>query len=278
MAGLTLLLGCGKKNVLNDNKDVVKNQTAQVTDQKAGESNTPAADSLKYEVRTFFKTYKGCKETEDNCSYIKMVYPVFTTGKSYEIINRFVNAFLADSIYNTEEGKTNNSLDGLAANFFKDYEVFKNDFPDWGLSYALDLNGAIHLNKNNLVTLEINYYIFTGGAHPNTYLTYFIFNTEIGKLLGVRDIFIKGFEDKLNRLIDKKYREFRGLSGKERLDGEKGMLFENKISYNDNIGLSRDGVTFYYNNYEISAYAVGPTELNFTYKELDEILRSEFKK
>jgi hypothetical protein len=273
-----LFLGCGKKNAADDNKDSAKNQTTQVAGQIAGESNTSAPDSMKYEIKKFLKTYKGCKEDSENCSYLKMEYPVFSSGKSYKDINKFIYAFLTDSIYNIEEGRPNKTLEGLADNFLKDYESFKNEMPDWGLSYALDLVGSVVYNKNNILTVDIGYYIFTGGAHPNSFDGYFVFNTDNGKLLHPKDIFINGFESKLNKLIEKKYREYRGISDNERLDSENGMLFENKISFNDNVGLLNDGVVFYYNSYEIAAYAVGPTELKFTYRELADLLRPEFKK
>ncbi|MDD5360944.1 MAG: DUF3298 and DUF4163 domain-containing protein [Ignavibacteria bacterium] len=275
---LFLFLGCGKKNEAYDNKDAAKNQTMQVVGQKAGESNTSAPDSMLYEMKKFVKTYKGCKEDSENCSYLKMEYPVFSSGKSYNEINKFIYGFLADSIYNIEEGRPNKTLEALADNFLKDYETMKNEQPDRELGFALDLTGSVVYNKNNILTVDIGYYIFTGGAHPNSYEGYFVFNTDNGKLLHTKDIFVNGFESKLNKLIDKKYREFRGISDKERLDSEKGMLFENKISFNDNVGLLNDGVVFFYNSYEIAAYAVGQTELKFTYKELSDLLRPEFKK
>lgn len=272
-----LLLGCGKKQ--NDSSATSNVQSTNSGEIKsAGESNSESPDSLKYEIRKFHKTYKGCNDNEENCSYMKIEYPVFTSGKSYKRINEAIYAYLADSVYLVEEGMSNKTLEKLADNYFKDYETMKKDNPDWGLSYAFESAGRVPYNKGNVVTVEINTYAFTGGAHPNSYNVYFVFDIETGNRLRVQDIFVKGFESGLNKLIEKKYREFRGISDKERLDGENGMLFENHIEFNDNFGLLKDGVIFYYNSYEIAAYAVGPTELNFTYKELGDLLKPEYKK
>lgn len=272
-----LLLGCGKKQTgTGSTSDVRSTNSREI--KSAGESNTGSSDSLKYEMRKFNKTYKGCKEESENCSYIKIEYPVFTSGKSYKSINEAIYAYLADSVYLIEEGMSNKTLEKLADNYFKDYETMKSDNPDWGLSFAFESAGFVTYNKGNTVTVEINTYMFTGGAHPNTYNVYFVFDSETGKRLRVKDVFVKGFEPGLNKLIEKKYREFRGISDKERLDSENGMLFENHIEFNDNFGLLKDGVIFYYNSYEIAAYAVGPSELKFTYKELADLLRSEYKK
>jgi len=51
-----------------------------------------------------------------------------------------------------------------------------------------------------------------------------------------------------------------------------GGLFENKIAYNDNFAVTKEGLKFYYNNYEIAPYASGPTEILITYSELNDLI------
>ncbi len=272
-----MLLGCGRKPGDTQKKDTTANVNKTTSENKvAGESGSGAPDSLKYEMKKFYKTYKNCKEEEDHCAYIKMDYPVFTSGGAYKEINNFIISFLADSVYNLE-GNGNKTLDKLAETFFSDFGTMMKDYPDWPGGYALDLGASVEYNKNNLITLNFSYYINTGGAHPNSYSIYYVLDASTGKMFRVKDMFVKGFEPKLNKLIEKKYRQFREMSDKDRLDGDKGMLFENHIEFNENMGLLRDGIIFFYNNYEIAAYAVGPSELKFTYKELDEVLKPEFK-
>ena len=69
----------------------------------------------------------------------------------------------------------------------------------------------------------------------------------------------------------------KGLSPTERLDGEKGMLFENYIRFNSNFALTDKGVAFFYNQYEIAAYAYGTTKIDLPYRELAGILKPRFK-
>ena len=114
--------------------------------------------------------------------------------------------------------------------------------------YALDVNSSVVYNKPAALSVSIDFYINTGGAHPNSYARYFVFNPKTGKHLRLNDLFITGFEDKLNKLIDKKYRALRNLKDTDRLDGEKGYLFDNFIKFNDNFIFTKGGINFYYNN------------------------------
>jgi hypothetical protein len=260
-----IVIGCGKKT------ETISKETKEV------KQEVKAQDSLSFEIKNFKKTYKDCKDSDEKCSYLKVSYPVFAGSNSAEI-NKVIDAYLVDSVFNNEGKGSNKNLDGLAATFFADYEsVMKDASPDFPIVYALDVNSSVVYNKPAALSVSIDFYINTGGAHPNSYARYFVFNPKTGKHLKLNDIFITGFEDKLNKLIDKKYRALRNLKDTDRLDGEKGYLFDNFIKFNDNFILTKGGINFYYNNYEIAAYAVGPTELNFTYKELEEILKPDYK-
>ncbi|MFA7361598.1 MAG: DUF3298 domain-containing protein [Candidatus Kapaibacterium sp.] len=260
-----IVIGCGKKTetVSKDTKEVKQEVKIQ--------------DSLSYEVKNFKKTYKDCKDSDEKCSYLKVSYPNFS-GYSAAEINKVVDAYIVDSIFTIEGNASNKNLEGLAATFFADYDsVMKDASPDFPVVYALDVNSNVVFNKPAALSVSIDYYINTGGAHPNSFVRNFVFNPKTGKQVKLSDLFNSGFEDKLNKLIDKKYREYRNLKDTDRLDGEKGYLFDNFIKFNDNFILTKEGIYFYYNNYEIAAYAVGPTELKFTYKELEEILKPGYK-
>lgn len=256
--------GCQKLG--NDTK-----QNAQNTKQE-----TKSTDTVGYEMKQYKKTYKDCNENDEKCSYLKISYPVFKGNNGNEM-NKIIDAYIADSVFNIE-GKTNKNLDGLAAAFFGDYEQVKKDAAkDFPVTYGLDMSSKIVFNNPKVLSLSIDEYINTGGAHPNSFIKYFVFNPQNGKPLNLNDIFISGFEAKLNKLIDSKFRAEKGLKPNEKLNGEKGGLFEDYIKFNDNFILTKDGIEFLYNRYEIAAYVYGDITVKFTYKELDEILKPEYK-
>ena len=234
--------------------------------------------SLSYEMKSFDKVYQDGGEGAENDTYCKFRYPVFSDGEHAETINRYLLNWIANSTaLSPGESYTGGiTIEELAENFFREYETARKEFPvSW--SYQFELTGSVLLNRSDLLTVDLSYYAFTGGAHGNSHTEYFVFDTRTGKRLGLNDVFAEDFEERLNTLIDSRYRQMRGLSPAERLDGEKGILFENYIRFNSNFALTDKGVAFFYNQYEIAAYAYGTTKIDLPYSELAGILKPRFK-
>jgi hypothetical protein len=47
------------------------------------------------------------------------------------------------------------------------------------------------------------------------------------------------------------------------------------FALNDNFSIGANGITFFYNPYEIASYADGPTELLMTYREINELIKPD---
>lgn len=248
-----------------------------VTACTADDQNKPARP-LSYEMKSVEKVYEGAEGMPENETYCKVSYPVFSDGEHAEAINRYLLRWIADStaLSSVPGDSADITIEGLADNFFAEYDSFRKDFPvSW--PYQFELDGTVLLNRSGILTVDLSYYAYTGGAHGNSHTEYFVFDSRTGKRLGLNDVFEEGFEESLNKLIDTRYRQMKGLSPTERLDGEKGMLFENFIHFNDNFALTDQGMSFFYNNYEIAAYAFGPTKIDLSYSELSGLMKPEFR-
>ena len=111
-----------------------------------------------------------------------------------------------------------------------------------------------------------------GGAHPNSYLEYYNISKETGDTLSLGNLFVQGFEKKLNELVDAAFRKANNLKPGDNL-ADKGGLFENKITFNYNWLVNKDGsLTFYYNQYEIASYAQGPIEVTLSKEDITPML------
>lgn len=237
---------------------------------------------LNYEMRNFGKVYHDGGEGIEDDVYCMFRYPVFSDGDHAETINRYLLNWVANLRFLSpaEPGEIYTgsiTIEELADNFFEEYEASQKELSGYW-PYQFELRGFVLLNRSGLLTVELFYFVYLGGAHDYGHTEYFIFDTQTGKRLGLNDVFAEGFEDRLNKLIDTWYRMMKGLSSTERLDGEKSMLTENYIHFNDNFAITDKGVTFFYNMYEIASYARGPTKIDLPYSELMDILRPEFKK
>jgi len=233
-------------------------------------------DDYKYKTKLVEKVYSPCDKEIDYCTHFKLKYDEFYSGPQKDIINNFILNYIIDSIY-IPETAVNKSIESLIGNFFGDYEttieLFKGkDYP--AAPWELDIKGEALKVTNEYIAYSIGYYIFTGGAHPNTYSYYYNFNPVTGKVLQYSDVFKKGSDKKINELLEKKLRKFFSLSPTAPLSE---VLFEDKLVHNDNFTINEKGITFLYNRYEIAAYVYGEIELELTYKEINNLLLPEFQ-
>ncbi|MBS1517055.1 MAG: DUF3298 and DUF4163 domain-containing protein [Bacteroidetes bacterium] len=249
-----VLISCGKK----DTKTEVK------------ELKNVSSGKIEFKMKEFKKSVNNCNIDSAGCTYIDMKYPEILNEDIKAKVNGYISSFLRDSIYQ-QEGELNNSLDELAMNFFADFEKLKKISPVPDMSYSLEANSEIISETPGYFTLTISYYIFTGGAHPNSYLKYTVFGKTTGDVLTLNDIFKPGYENILNRMVDSTFRKEKGLSMTE--DLTKAGLFENKITYSDNFALSEDSIKFYYNNYEIAPYVYGPAQIAISLDNLKSYIK-----
>ncbi|MCF8216362.1 MAG: DUF3298 and DUF4163 domain-containing protein [Chlorobium sp.] len=236
------------------------------------------SDTLSYSMLRVEKSYGNRKAANEQVAYCKCEYPVFSGGTPAENINATLQSWITDSteIAPGEGYRGKRSIWDLADNFLGEYERERKERESVP-AYQFDLNGSVLLNRQGVLTVSLSTQSYTGGAHGSYGTRFFVFDVRSGKRLGVEDLFIAGFEDRLNSLIDSRYRQMRGLSKTERLDGEKGRLFENGIRFNGNVALTPEGVTFFYNNYEIAAYVYGSTAIALSFRDVEDILKQEFR-
>lgn len=269
---LFLFAGCGKKE--SKITDTVTETAKTTAEKNAGESSgNQSPDSLSYSMKSFYKSYKGCSDTAFGCTYLKAEYPVFTSGSHKDEINRIILGYMVDSVFTTETQAGNKTLDGLAASLFSEYIKLKEEIPDFDAGYVLEITASAAFNSKGILTVFVGNYSYTGGAHPNSFLKYFVFDLSTGKTLKTADIFEQGFEKKLNKMIEKKFRKQYELSDDKPLTE---ILFENKIEFNNNFAITKEGIEFLYNKYEIMAYVYGPAEIKFSFEELKGLVKEKY--
>ena len=135
------------------------------------------------------------------------------------------------------------------------------------------ITGEVLLDRPTLVTVSIDSYVFTGGAHGITKTQQLVFDAVTGKQLALADFFVSGFESALDKLIERRFRQMKGLTPTEALNGQKGGLFENTIHHNENFAVTGSGIRFVYNQYEIAPYAVGQVIIDLSFDDLKGILK-----
>ena len=232
--------------------------------------------SLTTTVHNLEKQTGDCS-TEDlgNCAIIQLEYIEVFYNENITVeekINTRINNELLKPISNEN---SNESFEDMMIGFLEEYKDFKKDFPNSAQHWKLERIASELFNSNNIFCVELFEYSYLGGAHPNSFRSFVNFNLSNGDELKLEDILIEGYSEKLNAIGEEIFRQTNEIEPNKDLT-EAGYWFDNnKFSINNNFTVDEYGLTFYYNNYEITAYAFGPTELFIPYNRINDLIKPD---
>lgn len=164
------------------------------------------------------------------------------------------------------------NLTKAASQFADDYETMRKDMGNVGGCWELKTTAdTVHAGAKAM-TVKFDTYAYTGGAHPNSSLSFYTFNRETGQLLRLSDMVTD--TTALLDVVEQAFRQQQKLQPHASLEEQGYFLREGHFFLPANVGMSQEGLVFYYNPYEIAAYAVGPIQVTVPYAQLDGILRT----
>ena len=145
-------------------------------------------------------------------------------------------------------------------------------------NYEYEVNTVLTLSCDSIYNYEINSYVYTGGAHPNTYVNWANISARTGHLLELEEVFKQDAEEQLRAVLaEHLVPEIAGRLEMENLKTfddlvASGVLFEPVLPLPQNFLITDEGIRFVYNRYEIAPYALGEIELMVPYEELEDLL------
>lgn len=129
-------------------------------------------------------------------------------------------------------------------------------------------------HEGHVLNLSANYFVDMGGAHPNQWSRWMNFDFVSGKLLKKKDVFkAEAKQDIEQLLLDKLIRKVADLNPEENVTSledlkKQGFLQMTDIYIPDNFLLTKKGVLFLFNRYDIAPYSAGETVLEVPYEEI----------
>lgn len=128
--------------------------------------------------------------------------------------------------------------------------------------YEVITKYQIH-NLKDYLSLTITYYQYTGGAHGISQVIAHNYDLASGNRLELKDIFKKGYnyQEVINKII------------KEAIAKKPEEFFPDAfqgISDNQSFYIGTEGITIYFQNYEIAPYAAGNPEFLIPYSTIRE--------
>ena len=235
--------------------------------------DSPGENDLQYTLATYEQKSEDCEGLRDeNCARIKIEFPQITVFENSEVKDRINNSI--KSLYSMNQNADPDSINFNEEmdNFIQDYEEFSSEFPDAFQSWFIEKTGNVKLNKAYIFSIDYMEYSYTGGAHANTFVTFKNFKLKDGEEITLDEIVPPRNQIELTKIGENEFRILKELTQEADL-GQAGFWFENNEFYlNENFLITDSTLVFYYNNYEITAYAFGPTELVIPFSKIKSLI------
>lgn len=231
--------------------------------------------------------------TESPKCQIKINFKYLKSADKNDSLTQVINQVLEDAFSSAHAGAASPQAfvssikESLAGDYLKDVQgsyhtdlkngMKPDEIPNW-YNYEYEINSELQEGKDSIWNYAVTTFQYTGGAHPNTWAQWVNIDAANGKKLDKSEVFAKGAEEDICRLIlDKllaeanKKLETDTLTCVEGLQAV-GILLDTDLYVPDNFLLEKEGVTFLYNTYDIAPYYMGRFQLTVPYEEINTYL------
>ncbi len=124
--------------------------------------------------------------------------------------------------------------------------------------------------SNEVLSVQTNFYQFSGGAHGYGGVLFQNFNVKTGAEMTIPEL----FEDVavFTAFAKAEFRKQQNIAEDASINST-GFMFEDDVfKLPENIGFTDEGMVLYYNSYEVSAYADGAQEIIIPWETAEEYL------
>jgi hypothetical protein len=150
------------------------------------------------------------------------------------------------------------------------YEQIRKLYADEPAGWKAEIFGEVSYEDEYLVSIKLQTYIFTGGAHGYGSVRYLNFDKHRGAEMEHWQLFRN--EPEFQQFAELKFRQDQNIPQGKSINSTGFMFEDDRFYLPENIGLSAEGLTLYYNQYEVASYADGPIEITLPFGEIDEFL------
>lgn len=183
-------------------------------------------------------------------------------------INKTISDHIVSQMNLNEDDPSTVSIDNAITTFNTEFKNFKNDFPDTAQKWEAFVDGEVTYRSPEIISIAINTYLDTGGAHGNTNVVFFNFNAQTGELFKTKDL-IKNIEALSDVIKEKLKDEIKANSDNESMEDE---FFGKEFQLPESLGYSDEGIIILYNPYEIASYAQGIIEFTIPFEDVSSFL------
>ena len=216
---------------------------------------------------------------------INFAYPVKSSDEKLKdsLTSFFISACFGEGYIGDKPAAV---IKDYTANYVKEYrqdlepmyledEKNKEDSESVGAwySYYKGIEGHVQWYEKNLLIYRIDYNEYTGGAHGIYMTTYLNMDLLHIRPIRLEDLFVEDYQDALTDLLWNQLMADHGAKTREELE-DMGYGSTGEIAPTENFYLEKDGITFFYNVYEITPYAMGAVQIKLPYEMMAHVLNN----
>lgn len=165
--------------------------------------------------------------------------------------------------------------DSLAARFLAVHADFRRTFPagpgEWNITRTITLETL----PFGLSTLRIDDERYEGGAHGMTSTVWQSFDPATGRRLRLSDLATGAHMDSLRALGERAFRAAKELPPDAAFKNQGWFWETGRFALPDNFGVTRDGLVFHWNPYDIAPYASGASTITLPWSVVRPHLRRD---
>lgn len=245
-----------------------------ITDEGIGIYFNPYQISNRKEIYEFkipvtaFK--KKIKEVDTTPIVAHIDLQTITNNTKY--INSIVNIPIIITDNKDIEKIINNMIKNDIMNAYNKVEedakaYLKNTIEGYENPYIYNVDFKVKKNSDNMLSILVNYYQYSGGAHGFYENESYNIFMENGKKLKLKDLFKENVDYKkvINDIILKQIKE-----------NKEGIYSFKEISDNQKFFIEDNKLVIYYDLYEIAPFAAGIPEFKIDINEISHIINEEY--
>jgi len=202
-------------------------------------------------------------ETSANAD-VSINYPKAEGNKVVsELINSKLQNYIISQTNLSDDSLSNLTIDEAIKRFNSEFIKFKTDFPESSQKWEAFIDGEVTYRSPEVISIAINSYLDTGGAHGNTTIKFFNFNPQTGQDYSKTELIndIKGLSEIVSATLEEKLKS-------DSDDPMEDFFFGQDFQLPESLGFSDEGLIILYNPYEISSYSQGIIEFTIPYKDV----------
>jgi len=225
--------------------------------------------------RTWSGDSGDCGESGTDCARVKLTRLVFDAAPDDSAVAR-IDAWSAEAmlrpVFDATQGDT---PEAFTAAFLDQFRKVQVEFPDYSNGWELTRSVALAHQDEHTVCMVVDETLYTGGAHGSRQRWYTVFRRDTGARLSLDDVLRPGTRDTLVRRAQVRFRALAGLTADQPLsDGGYWFAEDQPFDLTDNWGILAHGFVFYFNQYEIAPYSMGPTDLRIPREDWGDLVRA----